>query len=466
APAACAPPALSPPAAPAARLRPACRPLQPSCCLLQPVRRPLQPAHCPLAAHSLPPLRCPAPAHPAYCSAMASLRVLAFDHEGRPIQFDTWLDDLQLYLLSDSRDNVSLFDHPSGATPAPLATADSATRSQWLTCDAAARLAIRNHLPLAKCTHFGQHRTAQALYDDVVARYSSPAMAALGRLLIPYLFPELSVFATVEDLVTHLCTSDARYRARSSLGVLSLEPLSLQQLREWFAQRTHLRSGAAGAGVSTAGDTGAGGAGVTAGARGTGGAAAAGPGGARTKGTRAVGSGGVGGAGAGGAGAGVPAEPGGAGAGGTGAGGAGAGGAGAGDTGAVGAGAGRTGAGGAGAGGVGAGDTGTVDPGAGGAGFGGAVSDGTGAGGTVRSRPFFVPLLQQVLGLPSSTGLTPPLLCPPPGLSQPLLQPASPLPAPSPYTELTEGPTEHHEPESRPASLVCAVRTGRRVPRP
>ncbi|CAI7920995.1 unnamed protein product [Closterium sp. NIES-53] len=144
---------------------------------------------------------------------MASLRVLVFDHEGRPIQFDTWLADLQLYLLSDSRDSVSLFDHTSGTAPAPPATADSATRSQWLTRDAAARLAIRNHLPLAECTHFGQHRTVQALYDAVVARYSSPATAALGRLLLPYLFPELSAFATVEDLVSHLHASVARYRA-------------------------------------------------------------------------------------------------------------------------------------------------------------------------------------------------------------------------------------------------------------
>ncbi|CAI7807815.1 unnamed protein product [Closterium sp. NIES-54] len=55
--------------------------------------------------------------------------------------------------------------------------------------------------------------TAQALYDGVVARYSSPATAALGRLLLPYLFPELSAFATVEDLVSHLRTSDARYCA-------------------------------------------------------------------------------------------------------------------------------------------------------------------------------------------------------------------------------------------------------------
>ncbi|CAI7753258.1 unnamed protein product [Closterium sp. NIES-53] len=144
---------------------------------------------------------------------MASIRVLAFDHEGTLVLFDTWLDDLQLYLLSDSKDSVSLFDLASGAAPTPPATADNTTRSQRLTRDAAAHLAIRNHLQLAKCAHFGQHRTAQALYDAVVARYSSPATAALGRLLLPYLFPELSAFTAVEDLVSHLRTSDARYRA-------------------------------------------------------------------------------------------------------------------------------------------------------------------------------------------------------------------------------------------------------------
>ncbi|CAI7850723.1 unnamed protein product, partial [Closterium sp. NIES-53] len=143
---------------------------------------------------------------------MASLNVLTFDHEGRLIQFDTWLNDLQLYILSDSRDNVSLFDHTSGASLAPPATTDSTTCSQWLTHDAAARLAVRNHLPSAECAHFEQHKNAKALYDAVVARYSSPA-TTLGRLILPYLFPELSAFATVEDLITHLCTSDAPYRA-------------------------------------------------------------------------------------------------------------------------------------------------------------------------------------------------------------------------------------------------------------
>ncbi|CAI5460784.1 unnamed protein product [Closterium sp. Yama58-4] len=123
------------------------------------------------------------------------------------------------------------------------------------------------------------------------------------------------------------------------------EPLSPQQLREWFARRTRLRSGTVGAGGPTASGIGAGGAG--AGGAGAGGSRAAG--GAKAGGPRA------GGVGAGGAGAG-----------GTGAGGAGAGGAGAGGTRAGGAGAGGTGAGGAGAGGTCAGDVGAVGTGAGG----------------------------------------------------------------------------------------------------
>ncbi|CAI7773832.1 unnamed protein product [Closterium sp. NIES-54] len=159
------------------------------------------------------------------------------------------------------------------------------------------------------------------------------------------------------------------------------EPLSPQQLREWFAQRTHLLSGASGAGDSAASDHGVGGAGVSAGVGGTGGTAAAGRGGGRTMGTRAAATGSVGGTGAGRVGAGDPAGPGGAGVGSTEAGGTGASGVGAG-----GAKAGGILAGGAGAG---AGDTGAVDPRAGGAGAGGAVSGGTSAGGTLRSLPYF-----------------------------------------------------------------------------
>ncbi|CAI7793536.1 unnamed protein product [Closterium sp. NIES-54] len=165
-------------------------------------------------------LRCPASTRPACCAAIASLRILAFDHEGRPIQFNTWLDDLQLYLLSDSRDSVSLFDHTSGATPAPPAIADSATRSQWLTRDAAARLAIRNHPPLAECAHFGQHRHLVDLVSQLRAsdaRYRAPA---------PVEFPDRNqppMVITLYFIVTHL--PDSLRAVRDNF--LSLDPTVL-----------------------------------------------------------------------------------------------------------------------------------------------------------------------------------------------------------------------------------------------
>ncbi|CAI7926320.1 unnamed protein product [Closterium sp. NIES-53] len=144
---------------------------------------------------------------------MASLSVLTFDVEGRAVDFEVWLDDLQLFLQCDSRDGLSLFDLTSGASTAPTADADSTVHSQWLTRDAAARLAVRNHLPSTECAHFSQYKSAKTLHDAVVARYSSPATAALSRLMLPYLFPDLAAFATVADLVAHLRTSDARYCA-------------------------------------------------------------------------------------------------------------------------------------------------------------------------------------------------------------------------------------------------------------
>ncbi|CAI7787726.1 unnamed protein product [Closterium sp. NIES-54] len=214
--------------------------------------------------------------------------------------------------------------------------------------------------------------------------------------------------------------------------------LSPQQLREWLVRHARLRRGATGAG-------------------GTGGTAATSPGGARTRGTGAAETGGVGGTGGG-----DPTEPGAAGVRGSGTGGTGAGGAGAGGTGAGGAG---DGVGGTSAGGAGAGSTDGGGVGVGGTGAGGAAGGGDGAvdpRGAVRLRPYFVPQLQQVLGVPSSTSLTPPLMCPPPDQLQQPLQPASPLPAPSPYTEQSGGLTERREPAPRPVSLA---RTARRVPR-
>ncbi|CAI7740986.1 unnamed protein product [Closterium sp. NIES-54] len=226
-------------------------------------------------------------------------------------------------------------------------------------------------------------------------------------------------------------------------GRLSRRELpSSQELREWFARRWSRAVGAGGTasagGFAAAGGSGAGGAAGagTGGSDSAGGAGATRPGGARTGGTGAAGPGGAPGAGAtGGAGAG-----GAAGVGATGGSGAGA---------AVSAG-GPAGAGGAAGVGADAGGIGVVP---------------AGSGGAARPRPYFVPLLEQVLGLPPSPSPAPSLECPPPVQSESQLQLVSPLPATSPYAGPTGGLAERREPESCPASPVCPARTSRRVPR-
>ncbi|CAI5962783.1 unnamed protein product [Closterium sp. NIES-64] len=105
---------------------------------------------------------------------MASPEVLVLDAEGRPVKFDTWLDDLHLYLQLTAKDDISLYDHVLGHVTAPAATADSTARSQWQTRDAHARFAIRNSLPIDEREHF-------------------------GRLSLPYLFPDLASFHIVAD---------------------------------------------------------------------------------------------------------------------------------------------------------------------------------------------------------------------------------------------------------------------------
>ncbi|CAI7904774.1 unnamed protein product, partial [Closterium sp. NIES-54] len=192
-------------------------------------------------------------------------------------------------------------------------------------------------------------------------------------------------------------------------------------------RRTRLRSGASGAGGARA--AGARGTGVAVGAGVPGGPTTSGPGGARTRGTGAARTGDLEGA--------VARDL-------TESGTTSAGGAGAGGAGVSGLGAGGAGVGGPSVGGARAGGAGGVDP-----------------RGTVRPRPYFVPLLQQVLGTPPSAALTPPLLCPLPDQSQLPLQPASPLHAPSPYTEQSGGLTERRLPAS---CLVSPVHNARRVP--
>ncbi|CAI7734654.1 unnamed protein product [Closterium sp. NIES-53] len=200
------------------------------------------------------------------------------------------------------------------------------------------------------------------------------------------------------------------------------EVLSPRELREWFARRWGHAAGAGGTTAPTC----------------PGGAGAAGPGGP----AEAAGVGPTGGsAGAsGGTGATGPAGPGAAGANGVGV------------------------AGGVGAGG--AADAGTSEGAGAGAPAGSPGALPAGSCGTPRPRPYFVPLLEQVLGLPPSPGPAPSFACPQPVQSQSLLQPVSPLPAPSPYTGPTGGLAERRALVSRPASPARPSCTSRRTSRP
>ncbi|CAI7754260.1 unnamed protein product [Closterium sp. NIES-53] len=201
------------------------------------------------------------------------------------------------------------------------------------------------------------------------------------------------------------------------------EVLSPRELREWFARRWSCAAGAGGppappgsggTGPGGAGAAGPGGAAQAAGVGPTGGSPGVfyGTGAAGSAGPAAAGATGVGAAGGVGAGGSTDAGP------------------------SAGAGAGAARAGGA---------TGAGAP----AGSPGAVP--VGSGGAPRPRPYFVPLLEQVLGLPPSPCPAPPFECPQLVQFQSLLQPVSPLPAPSPYTGPTGGLAERRAPAFRPA---------------
>ncbi|CAI7902706.1 unnamed protein product [Closterium sp. NIES-54] len=121
-------------------------------------RRPTEP-RCPTKPHCPAATTASTTTHAnAATATMASPIVLTF--EGRAVDFGMWVDNLQLFLQCDSRDGVSLFDHTSGVSTAPAATADSTVCSQWTTRDAVACLAVRSHLPPAERAHFGQYKTA------------------------------------------------------------------------------------------------------------------------------------------------------------------------------------------------------------------------------------------------------------------------------------------------------------------
>ncbi|CAI5483927.1 unnamed protein product [Closterium sp. Yama58-4] len=282
----------------------------------------------------------------------------------------------------------------------------------------------------------GSAGTAGAGAEGTVPESLPPGGAEPGGAATGGAEPAGTEPAGTEPAGTATEPTEPRVTASGGAPVRGAEQsLTPQQLRDWYVRRFRRPSGSAGVG----------------------GAGAARPGGARTGGTGAAGTGCSGSTATGAAGAG--------------------------DSGA------------GGASGVGAADSGggaaagAADP-PGGAAAGAEESDGGAAAGAVdpdagaptgaedpaagvpsasgdaaRPRPYFVPLLQQVLGQAPPPCPPPSVECPPPVQPQSQLPPASPLPAPSPYTGPTGGLTERREPESRPASPVRPARTASRVRR-
>ncbi|CAI7758800.1 unnamed protein product [Closterium sp. NIES-54] len=132
-------------------------------------------------------------------------------------------------MYTSIENDVRLLEHANGRLiapkdPNPLGASPSEvdeihfekallTASRWAARDDATVLAIIDLLPLSEQHHFEQEVTAKVLFDVVVKRYSTPTTATLGRLVLPFLFPDLPSFPRVADLILHLRLLDAQLRS-------------------------------------------------------------------------------------------------------------------------------------------------------------------------------------------------------------------------------------------------------------
>ncbi|CAI5463227.1 unnamed protein product [Closterium sp. Yama58-4] len=171
---------------------------------------------------------------------MATPRVLRFDADGRPLDFSLWLMRARRQLESQVQSGETLWAHATGALPAPpdptpLGPApDDAARARfasqradltaWTSRDAAACIALSTLLPESEEVHFTQVRTAAEYLTAIKARYSTPAAVSLGRLFLPFLFPDLASFEHSADLISHRRSLDSSYRAACTEAQLALLP--------------------------------------------------------------------------------------------------------------------------------------------------------------------------------------------------------------------------------------------------
>ncbi|CAI7734563.1 unnamed protein product [Closterium sp. NIES-54] len=171
---------------------------------------------------------------------MATPRVLRFDVEGRLLEFSVWLLRARRLLESQVQAHETLWAHASGDLPEPVGPAPLAADptpvdsdrypcergdlTAWKSRDVAAYIALSTLLPESEETHFTQVCTASEFLTAIKARYASPTTVSLGRLFLPFMFPDLASFERTADLITHLHSLNSSYRAACTDAQLALLP--------------------------------------------------------------------------------------------------------------------------------------------------------------------------------------------------------------------------------------------------
>ncbi|CAI7801912.1 unnamed protein product [Closterium sp. NIES-53] len=175
--------------------------------------------------------------HPAPCALSA--RLFAPLAPGPPLEFSVWLLRAQRLLESQYQANKTLWAHAFGDLPEPP-TPDSlgadptaadrerfacerAAITAWKSRDAVACIALSSLLPDSQEAHFTQVRSAREFLTAIKARYSTPTNV-LGRLFLPFLFPDLASFERSSDLTAHLHSQDLSYHAACTNALLTLLP--------------------------------------------------------------------------------------------------------------------------------------------------------------------------------------------------------------------------------------------------
>ncbi|CAI7862750.1 unnamed protein product [Closterium sp. NIES-53] len=164
---------------------------------------------------------------------MATPRVLRFDAEGRPLEFSVWLLRVRRLLEIQVQAHETLLCLRSTGDPRLILgkgyrhSDGLGLKSQCVhighpSAGGCQRSTGDPRLILGK--GYRHVRTASEFLIAIKARHATPTTVSLGRLFLPFLFPELASFECTADLITHLRSLDSSYRAACADAQLALLP--------------------------------------------------------------------------------------------------------------------------------------------------------------------------------------------------------------------------------------------------